>query len=473
MPARCYRRPVCGKARARLALAVAGLWLAAPWSVGLGAQGAVPSLGPATFTTCVTGVVEGVQSGAPAPTDRGFFETPDNLLGAVWTCAGNFAVATILPIGRTILGGLVVIMVVWTGVGFMFSGRFDFGSLLGTLFLAGLGFLLMDNYFYASPTVWFAGTTRGVVGLFAEEAVETSELIIGNADSRFGVAYNAARASAEETELGVRARIAGDPDRNYAAELDQPWPAESIGALLRRWTFEMRMVPLVFIKWISGLVLWLVGWMVYAQYVWGFFTLTVLTILGPLFIPWMMIPQLDFLFWGWVKAMINGVIYMLTAAALYAVTAMVLISPLERVAHAPWPTDPGSIMGVLELVFRMVTEWVPLVIMSLFAALKVGAVSGMIVGGGAMPGAGLGSALTKASAAAATYAGWRGGRGAGGVVGGDAPVSVLTGRQRAQQALKEARRRSGGGRRGPGSGWDSDFGRSPDQAGRRRGGDPG
>jgi len=454
MSARCRPRRVSWKRRALLAFAAAGLWLAGPWSVGLGAQATLPSLGPSTFTTCVTGVVQGVQSGARPVTDRNFFESPDNLLGAVWTCAGNFAVATILPIGRTILGGVVVIMVIWTGVGFMFSGRIDFGSLLGTLFLAGLGFLLLDNYFYATPTVWLGGTTRGVVGLFAEEAVEMSELIIGTTDTRFGVAYTAARASAEETELGAVARIVADPDRNYAAELDQPWPDESMGALLRRWMFELRMMPLVFIKWISALVLWLVGWMVYAQYVWGFFTLTVLTILGPLFIPWMMIPQLDFLFWGWVKAMINGVIYMLTSAALYAAVAMLLISPMERVAQAPWPTDPGSIIGALELLFRLCVEWVPLVIMSLFAALKVGAMSGMIVGGGSMPGAGLGSALTKASSAAATYAGWRGARGgAGGLgAGGDVPVSVQTARQRAGAAVDEARRRSGGPGQGPSSG---------------------
>ena len=77
--------------------------------------------------------------------------------------------------------------------------------------------------------------------------------------------------------------------------------------------------------------------MIYAQYVWGFFTLTVLTVLGPLFVPFMMIPQLDFLFWGWFKGLINGVVYMLTSAAMYAVATMVLIAPLQRLC-----ADPGA-----------------------------------------------------------------------------------------------------------------------------------
>ena len=71
------------------------------------------------------------------------------------------------------LGGLTVIMVIWTGIGFMFSGQLDMGKLLGTVFLAGFGFVIMDNYFHANPAAvpWSSGTSNGFVALIANQAV--------------------------------------------------------------------------------------------------------------------------------------------------------------------------------------------------------------------------------------------------------------------------------------------------------------
>ena len=82
---------------------------------------------------------------APGPAERNFFEDPDTLLTAVWVCAGHYADREIVPIGRAMLGGLVIIMIIWTGIGFMFSGQFDLGALLGTVFLAGFGFMIVST----------------------------------------------------------------------------------------------------------------------------------------------------------------------------------------------------------------------------------------------------------------------------------------------------------------------------------------
>ena len=452
---RSCRRPPRASCRARgvLTLVALAVLLVGPWSERLSAQGA------AGFPACITTQVQAHIAASGATTDRYSFEDPDVLLRAVWLCAGDYAVANILPIGRALLGGLVVIMVVWTGIGFMFSGQLDFGALLGTIFLAGLGFLMLDNYFFASPAAvpWLpAGqTSNGLVALFADEAVETGELIMGNAQTDFHDAFTDARVAAEERYLGTAARVVGDPTQTTADQVRNPWSDEGIQAQLRRFAFEVRMAPVVFMQWGTSVLMWLIGWMIYAQYVWGFFTLTVLTMLGPLFIPFMMIKQLDFLFWGWLKALLNGVIYMLTAAALYAVTAMVMIAPLDRMAEVLVPDDPGSFLGSVELLFRLTVEYVPLVIMSLFAALKVGALSGMVMSGGTPPGSGIGSALTKAESGARTLAGRY-----GAPPRSPAPLSQATAgaggtaRRRAAEALRDARRRSGGGGGGsrPGAG---------------------
>ena len=245
------------------------------------------------------------------------------------------------------------------------------------------------------------------------------------------------------------ARVVGDPDNIHSEAVQSENPQESIAGRIRRAEFEVRMWLMGTFHWLISVILWLVGWMIYAQYIWGFFTLTVLTVVGPLFVPFMMISQLDFLFWGWMKALLNCVIYMLTASALYAATAMLLIAPLQRMAQAPLPGDPGLMVGTVELLARLAFEYVPLVIMALFAALKVNALSAMIVAGGTPVGSGLGSGLTKAVAGAQWLADRGSGAGAG---GGDVPLSTATGQQRAAEAVRDARRRTGGGGGGGGGG---------------------
>ena len=446
------------RARAVLAAALLLLWLAGPRAVPLSAQVTIGE--PAnsnSFPACIRSQVTTRVGALPPADQRNFFQDPDTLLNAVWICAGWYAHREIVPIGRAMLGGLTVIMIIWTGVGFMFSGELDMGKLLGTIFLAGFGFVVIDNYFHANPAAvpWSSGTSNGFVALIANQAVAWGDLIIGDAEQQFHDAFDQARERAERNIMRGRARAVADPDRIYSDALSNAdaGAEEAAGGFFRWLTLQVRLGILGVVQFFLSLLLWLIGWMIYAQYVWGFFTLTVLTALGPLFVPFMMIPQLDFLFWGWFKGLINGVIYMLTSAAMYAVAAMVLVAPLQRFALIPVPGDPGSFLGVMEFVGRSAFEYLPLVIMSLFAALKVNAISGMIVAGGTPPGSGLGSALTKAQGAAATVAGWAGGGGGG---GGQAPVplSVATDRQRAGRAYDEARRRSGGGggASGPGSG---------------------
>ena len=462
--------------RAVLAVSLLVLWLAGPSAVSLLAQAPARPANADSFPACIESQVTARVAALPPADQRNFFQDPDTLLNAVWICAGWYAHLQVVPIGQAMLGGLVIIMIVWTGVGFMFSGQLDLGSLLGTLFLAGFGFVVVNNYFVVSAAVpWSSGTSTGFVALIANQAVAWGDLILGDADEQFNRAFVEARASAEENMLGGARRVALDPDGIYTEALTNADAGadEAVGGFFRWLTFQFRVLAMGIMKFFLSILLWVIGWMIYAQYVWGFFTLTVLTVVGPLFVPFMMISQLDFLFWGWFKGLINGVIYMLTASAMYAVAAMVLIVPLQRLAQLPFPGDPGSFLAMLELQVRMIAEYLPLVIMSLFAALKVNAVSGMIVAGGTPPGSGIGSALTKGASGAATLAGRFGGP----APGSSAPLSQATAgagtaRQRAGEAVKEAHRRSGGGAGGsrPGAGGGGGAGGSRPGAGGGGGG---
>jgi hypothetical protein len=55
---------------------------------------------------------------------------------------------------------------------------------------------------------------------------------------------------------------------------------------------------------------------------------TVIGILGPVFIPWMVFEKTDFLFWGWLKAFLGFQFYKVVAAATLSIVSHLLISYL-------------------------------------------------------------------------------------------------------------------------------------------------
>lgn len=200
-----------------------------------GAAGTLTPIAPATgFQACVSGAVDAGTDGDVAGR-LGFDDRPNDLLRDVWDCAADFAENRLVNIALAILGGLVVIMTIWTGVGFMLSGELDFGRLLGHLFLAGLGFMILDNYVRGS---WILGNV-GVVQLFANEAVELSERVIGRTDQMFATAYTQARQRTEEDLLSARALAEAGKYTELAERTDQPFGREH--SLLELFDIERRM----------------------------------------------------------------------------------------------------------------------------------------------------------------------------------------------------------------------------------------
>jgi hypothetical protein len=80
---------------------------------------------------------------------------------------------------------------------------------------------------------------------------------------------------------------------------------------------------------------------------------TVIGILGPVFIPWMVFDKTEFLFWGWLKAFIGFEFYKVVAAATMSVMSHLLISYLTSgAANVNDPQRLAAVMpGLLMLCF--------------------------------------------------------------------------------------------------------------------------
>ena len=147
----------------------------------------------------------------------------------------------------------------------------------------------------------------------------------------------------------------------------------------------------------------------YCSYLWGYFSLLVAIILGPLLIPWVLVPQLQFLAWGWFRTLLGAGVHMMVAGACFAVVAQILMIPIirfktlvtaansqpvvEAISVHPLGLLAGTAGVALGAGLAAITESLPLILVAYLGAFKIGEITGMIMNGGSMPASGLGDRM--------------------------------------------------------------------------------
>src|SRR6266567_3612686 len=103
---------------------------------------------------------------------------------------------------------------------------------------------------------------------------------------------------------------------------------------------------------------------------------TVIGLLGPVFIPWMVFDKTDFLFWGWLKAFLGFEFYKVVAAATMSVMSHLLISYLTSGAN--YVNDPQRLVAVMRVLLMLcfVAGFILLKIPTMTASLFSGHVGG-------------------------------------------------------------------------------------------------
>jgi hypothetical protein len=111
---------------------------------------------------------------------------------------------------------------------------------------------------------------------------------------------------------------------------------------------------------------------------------TVIGILGPVFIPWLVFDKTEFLFWGWLKAFIGFEFYKVVAAATMSVMSHLLISYLT--SGATNATDPQRLAAVMPglLMLCFVASFILLKIPTMTASLFSGHTGGHGIGVGGL-----------------------------------------------------------------------------------------
>ena len=361
---------------------------------------------PTSIGVCMRNNTPAIQSGgAFAPDEDGARSITlmpvDRLVTQAVVCAESFAASTLVPIGMRLWGGLALIVTIWTGIQMMFGGGFAIGEIVSLIFLLGFPFAILTFYNTSVGTPWGdMSFSRMVTGM----GREVSENLVGAAFMTLtdGVVSTWDRIwDLDETKRGVTA--------NNPTEFSILNPFRWFGEVLRNLlgTIQLAIVIVVVIA-----LLIIPALVAYCSYLWGYLSIMVSVVLGPLLIPWFVVPQLQFLAWGWFRSLVGASVHLMVAGAVFAVVAQILTIPLVRVGHQI-ADERGNVtsmvvdavmlaaggMSIFRLwwkVSEVMIEALPLIVVAYLGVFKIGEISSMIMNGGSMPASGIGERMQGA-----------------------------------------------------------------------------
>jgi hypothetical protein len=236
--------------------------------------------------------------------------------------------------GQNLFRMFATILVVWFGIKMALSaagGRhylhFDqFASLLLTL---SFGFAMMN--YYSTP---IPGIGTSFHNLITDESQFLANKIT-------------------ETQLQVVIERISD----FETRIDSPGFGDFLGTVI----YSVVIILLAAAQAIAIVVI-----------AFGFIATAVCVLVGPIFIPFFIVPKLEWLFWGWLKAFIQYAFYQVIAAAVVFIIANLILGTLNL--------QPNGTISTLQLI-----EFFPVLFItflaSIYALLKVPALTNHIFSG--------------------------------------------------------------------------------------------
>ena len=278
---------------------------------------------------------------------------------------GAGAQATLLRWGNDMARGIAVILIVWTGLRIAFSGTFQAWELIRFIFLIGLPLFMLNFYATAIP-----GLGLSFPELITEQGDEIRDLFGADAIAR---GMQAVMALAHD-----HMQIVGDQ-------------ADSISIFNAIRTGGKQVTHLALLTALLGsfvLGMIVVIALALAQIIFAKVAIAVLVTLGPIFIPFMIVPKMDFLFWGWFKALIQYSLYSVIAAIMIGLWTRIILG----FAHGLSAQD-FSLQSLTTGTGLWLVPVAAVIVVAIVSILKIGDIAGMIVGAGSDGGGFIGGAF--------------------------------------------------------------------------------
>ena len=215
-------------------------------------------------------------------------------------------------LGQGMFLSFATIMIVWFGVKNALgssdhSAGFHFANFAALVMMIAFGFAMTE--YYAAP---IPGIGRSFYHLIIDQTSYLSDLLTG-------------------TQL----QNASDAINQYQAQIQSPGLSDISGSI-------------AYIIDIAIMAAWKAVAIIITAY--GFIAQAICILIGPLFIPFFIVPKLEWLFWGWLKCFMQYAFYQVIAAATMFVMGNLVIYVLTQPPFLPVP-DPVSLLTLLTVVF--------------------------------------------------------------------------------------------------------------------------
>jgi type IV secretory pathway VirB6-like protein len=199
---------------------------------------------------------------------------------------------TLQATGLDIFRGLAVILIVWFGIKSALSasqghGGFHFAKFADLILMIAFGLGMLT--YYSTP---IPGTSYSFSDLITKEGLQLSSQIESNQTQEIADTITNA-----EQQLGA--------------------PPGSFN-ILEYLTYLLIVLILAAMEATAFCVI-----------AYGYVAAAVCVLIGPIFIPWFIVPKMDWLFWGWLKAFIGFSFYQVVASAFIFVFAKVLANMFQ------------------------------------------------------------------------------------------------------------------------------------------------
>ena len=236
--------------------------------------------------------------------------------------------------GQNLFRAFATILVVWHGVKSALSSAsgkplFEFDSFAALLLTISFGFG-MANY-YSNP---IPGIGTSFHNLVTDEAQFLANQI-------------------NQTELQtVEERIA-----DFEVRMDSPGVTDILGTII----YAVIIILLAAAQAIGIVVI-----------AYGFIATAVCVLVGPIFVPFFIVPRMDWLFWGWLRCFIQYAFYQVIAAAVVYVIANLILGIMDL--------QPKGTISTLELREAFTVLFITF-LASIYALLKIPALTNHVFSG--------------------------------------------------------------------------------------------
>ena len=278
---------------------------------------------------------------------------------------GGGAQARILAWGTQMARGIAVILIVWTGLRIAFSGTFQAWELIRFIFLIGLPLFMLNFYDANIP-----GLGLSFPELITEQGDEIRDLFGADAIAR-GMQAVMALAHDHMQIVGVQ------------ADSISIWNAIRTGG---KQVTHLALLTALLGSFVLGMIVVIA--LALAQIIFAKVAIAVLVTLGPIFIPFMIVPKMDFLFWGWFKALVQYSLYSAIAAIMIGLWTRIILGFARGLSAQEF-----SLQSLTAGTGLWAVPVFAVIVVAIVSILKIGDIAGMIVGAGSDGGGFIGGAF--------------------------------------------------------------------------------